>query len=112
MRHKLKELDGQRIQVIAQVVRFGNKSAFRGLPLKTICLSNVEAIDGAGLCDHLWLTVGKQIEKLNLSVGDNIKFDARVKRYEKGYRGNEIEAYSPIESDYKLSNPTKFNKIT
>ncbi|MDD4970854.1 MAG: hypothetical protein PHT07_15610 [Paludibacter sp.] len=112
MREGLKNISGRRIKVFAEVDRFGKKSAYRGMPLDTVCLINVKDIQGNPVCDHLWLIVRKQISKLNLEIGDNISFEARSKPYIKGYRGHREDINVPIEKDYKLSNPTNFVKLT
>ena len=46
----------------------------------------------------------------DMEEGDVISFCARVKRYEKGYCGRRFDIYKPIETDYKLSHPTKIQK--
>ncbi|HEY2533297.1 MAG TPA: hypothetical protein VGJ20_36090, partial [Xanthobacteraceae bacterium] len=61
----------------ARVERFGEKSAFRGPPLKTLLLRDV-ADDSTGqhLTEHLWMTAGKW--SADIREGDIISFDARV----------------------------------
>lgn len=87
------------------------KSLLKGPDLDTICLVNLKDFEGKVLCDHIWLTVGKQIKSLDLIVGDMISFEARSKEYLKGYFGRREDVYKEIEIDYKLSNPTKFQKL-
>ena len=51
-------------------------------------------------------------EELCLKPGDVVEFDARVTPYLKGYKGNrEDEDLPPVERDYRLSYPTKFEKV-
>jgi hypothetical protein len=111
MRTKLKQIEGQRIKVFAEVDRFGKKPAYKGYPLDTICLINLKDEIGNEVCDHLWLIIGKQLKNLDLKIGDKISFIARSKEYTKGYKGYREDVYVPIEKDYKLSNPTKFLKL-
>lgn len=61
--------------------------------------------------NHIWFTVGKTIENLNLETGDIIEFDARITDYEKGYV-NHRNFIDNRKMDYKLSRPTKFEKIS
>jgi hypothetical protein len=110
MRKVLKEVEGDRIKVFAEVSKFGTKQAFKGPPLDTVCLINLKDETGSEISDHLWLKVGKQIANLQLRTGDLISFHARAKQYAKGYFGRRIDVYVPAQVDYTLSNPTKFKK--
>ena len=109
MRHKLEQIDGKRIQVFAEVGRFGTKSSYKGYPKETICFIDLKNAIGEPLCDHVWFTSGKRIQELGLSVGDKVSFFARVSKYVKGYRGNRDDMYDapPVSIDYKLNNPTQ-----
>lgn len=111
MREKLAELNERRITVSAKVEKFGTKKSFKGFPQKTVLLIDIKDQSGKILCDHLWLTEGKQIKNLGLEIGDKIAFTARVTEYEKGYKGIYDES-NPIEVDYRLSFPTNFSKMT
>lgn len=110
MRKNLQKLNDVRIKVAAEVSRFGTKSSY-GYVKETLCLVNLKDEEGKELCDHLWMTVGKQIKELELVVGDAIGFQARVTPYYKGYMGYRDDVDKPVELDYRLSNPTKFYKI-
>ncbi len=115
MRTALKELGYEkRYTFKAEIERFGQKSAFKGPPIKTVLLRNI-TYQGTQVADHLWFTFGKNFEKSKAGPGDQIIFDARVTQYEKGYKGrrndDEIYWYHPIETDYKLSLPTKIKKL-
>jgi hypothetical protein len=62
--------------------------------------------------DHLWFTLHTRFASLDLVVGDMVSFDARVTKYEKGYRGRrDFDDTPPVEIDYRLSFPTKLVKI-
>jgi hypothetical protein len=108
MRFKLAQYKGQRRRFEGTFERFGIKSGYKG-PEKTLVLLNVKDVyTREDVCDHLWFTVGVQLDRLGLKEGDVIRFDARVTRYLKGYvhRGEDSR-----EIDYRLSFPTKFLKV-
>lgn len=94
-----------------EFVRYGLKSGWHGQD-KTILLRNIKRKDGKIVSDHLWFNFTKGFSNLGeLQEGDIIQFDARVKEYEKGYKGWREDVYKPIEIDYKLSHPTKIMKV-
>lgn len=45
-------------------------------------------------------------------AGDMIEFNARVRRYSKGYHGHREDGWKPAEQDFKLSHPTKAKKLS
>jgi|SRR5579862_1443914 len=113
MREVLKEQEGIRSTFRGTVARFGTKPAYRGYPIPTVMLSDVKDKTGKVVADHIWFVIGVQMQRLNLQVGDEVIFDARVTEYEKGYKGYREDVYdAPIEVDYRLSNPTKVRKVT
>ena len=102
MRTGLKEIGKEtRLRYHATVGRFGIKSnPFKGFPERTIMLKNVVNVNtGEVVTDHLWFTVGRTLNALNLKVGDEITFNARVGTYKKGYKSKTL--------DYKLNNMSK-----
>lgn len=109
-RNHLRQQNGIRGRYTGQVSRFGTKIAFHGPPLKTLCLVDVRDGNGVLVTDHLWFTMGKQFERLQLVQGDRVSFEARVTLYIKGYRGHRDDVYLPITKDYRLSNPSKIVK--
>jgi hypothetical protein len=110
MRTKLAQHHGKRRRFEGTFERFGTKTAYKGPPLKTLILLNViDVYTREEITDHLWFTVGKQLDKLNLNEGDIIRFDARVTRYWKGYVHRDEDNR---ELDYRLSFPSKFIKIS
>lgn len=111
MRKELEKLEGYRGTFIGTFERFGEKSSYRGLPLKTVLLTNIKDINGKIVSDHLWFNFTKGFEKVNLKPGDVVRFVARVKEYEKGYKGYRDDVYNPISYDYKLSHPSQIMKI-
>jgi hypothetical protein len=114
MREQLAKLHGARRRFQGVFVRFGQKSGYKR-PLTTILLKDiVDVASGKPVADHLWFTMGKQFEQLELTVGDVVRFNARVTAYEKGYKGRQDEDdydYKPIQRDYRLSFPTQFIKM-
>lgn len=103
MRKKLKALDKERFRVTAEFGKFGVKRNWNGYEEPTVCFQNIKDSDNNLLTDHIWFTVGKRINDLNLQEGDIIQFEARVSGYKKGYYKNDF--------DYKLNNPTKFKLL-
>ena len=112
MRKELKKLNGQRELFTAKIVREGTKSSFKGATLSTILLKEVRRVsDGKLMCDHLWLNKTKAIAALDLSVGLEIKFAARVKSYSKGYMGKKEGLSKEVKQDFKLSHPTQVEVV-
>lgn len=103
MRKELKKIKNKRTTFIGEVNKFGTKPSYKGYPKKTILLINIKFKETNEIAtDHIWFTVGKTIENIELNIGDIIQFDARVKQYKKGYIEKEV--------DYKLSNISKIYK--
>ena len=92
--------------------RFGNRSGYKGV-IRTVLLLDVIDRNHNLITSHLWMDCGKQFDKLKLTKGDFVQFYARVKTYEKGYKGyNEYgeEGFSTI--DYGLCYPSKVVKLS
>ena len=111
MRKELQNKANERLTFCATVGRFGTKSNYHGYPVDTILFKDVTfAETGEKATHHIWFTVGKRIEDLELKEGDKIQFDARIKNYTKGYV-NYREYIDERKIDYKLSNPTKIKLL-
>ena len=96
----------------AEFVRFGSKRGYEGRKVRTILLKDVKCGDSI-VTDHIWFTMGKQFEDLQLASGDRIEFFARVAPYIKGYRGYREDVWDkPVEQDWRLSFPTKIRKLS
>ncbi|OIN34151.1 hypothetical protein AO411_2028045 [Salmonella enterica subsp. enterica serovar Sarajane] len=111
IRSRLKHLNGERLSFTAKISKFGMKSSFKGMPVKTILLVDIK-IKGTDkiLTDHVWFTAGKSWDDIH--IGDQIEFDARITQYEKGYKGYRTDIYDrPVQTDYRLERPTKILKI-
>lgn len=115
MREELAELCGKRRRFEGVFVRFGQKSGYKAV-LTTILLQDVKDVFSQKVVtDHLWFTMGKRFEALKLVEGDVVRFNARVTEYEKGYKGRQNEDdydCKPVETDYRLSFPSKFIKVS
>lgn len=110
MRKALRKREGERFRVRCHVERFGTKSAFKGGPIPTILLKNLQDVTtGDNLTDHLWFTAGKWCQ--GLRIGDTIEFDARVGAYLKGYQGRREDVYAPVSEDFRLERPTRVIRI-
>jgi hypothetical protein len=118
MRKDFEKIDGIRTFFIGTFVKFGKKHGYNGYILDTLLLKNIKCCDDKYnniKCDHIWFTMTKGFEKLNIKQLEKekneikIKFNARVKPYMKGYNGYDelLRLEKPLEIDYKLSHPTK-----
>jgi len=116
MRKKLKNHDEERTTFRAIFEREGSKpNSWTGTVERTILLTNVVLVaTGERVTQHVWLNYTKGFEQAvweqGIAEGDTIEFDARVKRYTKGYQGRRLDVWKSVEKDYKLSHPTKFRK--
>ena len=117
MREKLAELVGTRCSFQGEFVRFGKKSGYKGILITILLKDIIDVGSDKIVTDHLWFTQGKRFEKLSLREGDIVRFDARITGYVKGYKGrrryideDDLD-YKPVESDYRLSFPSKLRKV-
>jgi hypothetical protein len=113
MRNRLERLNGLRKQFTGTFVRYGSKAGWRGVIETTILLTDIRDSNGNLITDHLWFNSTNLFNQIQLTKGDKISFEARVKTYLKGYKGyrEEICQERPIERDYHLIFPTKIKKI-
>jgi hypothetical protein len=111
MRKELAPINEVRCTFTGTFVRIGTKSSF-GYPKQTLLLADVKNSDDKVVTDHTWLNFTKGFAALDLNPGDVVRFDARVKKYRKGYLGYRDDVYDkPVETDYKLSHPTRLQKL-
>jgi len=103
IRVKLKELMGNKIKVYGIFDRFGTKT-YKHHETRTLVLQDVRDHRGNMLTDHLWFYCGKKFDKLKLKHGDQVRFEATVDSYSKGYG-----EYQQI--DYTLKYPCKVTKM-
>jgi hypothetical protein len=57
------------------------------------------------VADHAWFNFTKTFQRINLTEGMQIVFDARIKEYHKGYV-NKRYGIDQRKKDYRLSHPT------
>jgi hypothetical protein len=110
MRKALAAEKGNRKKFKATFIRLGKKTNFKGYSEETILLKNVIDVETSQMVtDHIWFNFTKGFEKISLTEGMLIEFEARVKEYKKGYvnKGYNI---NNTKTDYKLSHPTKIKK--
>lgn len=115
MRKKLQSINGKRLKFIGVFERYGTKSKWHGFPETTILIKDIYLSTASKeniVADHVWFSMTKGFEKLgNLTCGDIICFEARTTPYIKGYV-NYREGIYERRTDYRLSRPTKFSKMT
>ena len=112
MRKALASHEDERATFTGTFERHGVKTGWTGQPEKTVLLKDIMDSRGAKVCDHLWFSLTMGFARLHLQPGDVVQFDARVKVYTKGYRGYREDVDKPVETDYKLSHPTKVVRLT
>jgi len=111
MREKLGNFFGSRRVFQGEFKRFSIKSGWKG-PLQTILLVDLLDVKTQEIIsNHLWFTCGKRFYSLKLETGDTVRFAARVTRYLKGYQGRHGDNEGFQELDYRLSYPSKVEKV-
>ncbi|MBX2945403.1 MAG: hypothetical protein KF725_06185 [Cyclobacteriaceae bacterium] len=111
MRKELATQEGERKRFRAVFSRLGKKTNFKGYSEETILLSNVvDAGTNKLVTDHVWFSYSKAFEKIDLTKGCMLEFDARVKAYKKGYVNTRYRMNNRS-LDFKLSHPTKIRRI-
>ena len=111
MRNELGKMNQTRCRFKGIFERYGKKTNYKGFPETTVLLKEIRKGDKI-VSDHLWFSLTKGFQKLGeLKQGDVVEFDARVTEYLKGYKGYREDVDKPLETDYRLSFPTKFSKI-
>lgn len=84
MRANLQPLEGKKLVFFAFFGRYGIKR-------ETILLYQVTTLAGIVLTDHVWVRSISAFGKIHpINEGDVIKFTATIKRYQKGYLGDDI----------------------
>lgn len=74
----------------------------------TLLLKDVMDEERNLLTDHLWFNLTKGFKTLGiLHVGDVLRFNGRVKSYQKGYQGHQPGISRTLTIDYKIDRPTK-----
>lgn len=111
MREALKMIGSEeRHTFYGTFARRGVKNGYKK-PTKTVLLKDIENSNNEIITTHLWFNLTKGFKKLNLKPGDKVRFNGRIKPYLKGYKGNRLDIYAPIEMDYLIYYPTKIEII-
>lgn len=102
---------GERKRFRAVFSRLGKKTNYQGYSEDTILLNHVREAESLRIVtDHVWFSYTKGFEKIKLTEGCVIEFEARVKEYNKGYVNNRY-SLSKRTIDFKLSNPTQIKLV-
>lgn len=111
MRKSLQQKSGERRRFHAIFSKYGKKPGYHDYAEETILLTDVKDwTSGELVADHLWFTLTKGFREVGLIKGQRIAFDARIKKYMKGYV-NQKYKINQRTSDYKLSHPTRIAAI-
>ena len=111
MRKALGEEKGKRKKFTATFIRLGKKTNFKGYSEETILLQNIiDAETQKVIADHVWFSYTKGFEKILLTKGITVEFEARVSEYHKGYVNKRYQI-DQRKKDYKLSNPTRIKIV-
>lgn len=110
MRKALQQEEGERKKFYAFFERLGKKVNYLGHSEETILLTKItDAENNRILADHVWFTYTKTFQKVELTEGCEIEFNARIKKYKKGYVNRQYNITNR-QTDFKLSNPTKIQR--
>src|SRR5690349_14220557 len=86
MRKQLAAENGDLKKFRATSERVGKKVNYKGYSEDTILLKNIVDFETKKIvADHVWFSYTKGFEKLSLTPGVILEFEARVKEYKKGY---------------------------
>lgn len=111
MRKELAKNEGQRKKFLATFSHLGKKLNYHGHSEETILLKNIVDVEtNAPLTDHVWFAFTKGFQEAGIRPGERIQFEARVKKYSKGYV-NRRHQINEKKIDYKLSHPTKIKRV-
>lgn len=111
MRKELAALAGERKKFRATFSRLGKKINFKGYSEDTILLTEVrDALTNQVVTGHVWFSYSKAFERVTLTEGTVIEFEARIKEYEKGYVNKRARINNKVK-DFKLSHPTRIKNI-
>lgn len=96
---------------MATFVRIGSKRNYKGYSEETLLLKDIQSTETKSVvADHLWFSYTKGFQSISLTPGAIIIFEARIKKYTKGYV-NKSYGMDQRREDYKLSHPTKMRLI-
>jgi len=111
MRKALAKEEGQRKKFTASFSRIGKRTNFKGHREETVLLLDVTDVEtNHVVTDHAWFTFTKGFQQAAMNAGDRVEFEARIKKYNKGYVNRRYDINS-TRTDYRLSNPTKIKVV-
>lgn len=80
----------------------------------TVLIVDIRNKHGNIIADHVWFNLTKGFKDIGfMSPGEMLRFDARVRKYEKGYKGQKDDILARnggLKEDYKLSHPSKIKR--
>lgn len=110
VRTKLERIDDERDSFYGVFKRCGRASNGK----LTVLMTDIRNKHGNLVADHIWFNLTKGFKDIGfMSPGEMLRFDARVKQYEKGYKGQKDEVLARnggIKQDYKLSHPSQIKR--
>lgn len=111
MRIGLAKQEGERKRFSAIFSRLGKRMGYKGYSEETILLTEIrDFVTDKLVTDHVWFVFTKGFQKIPLTEGTKIEFEARVKKYTKGYV-NTSAKISNQQIDFRLSHPTKIKVV-
>jgi hypothetical protein len=107
MRVTLGKSEGDRRKFAGTFVKMGKKISYHGYNEETVLLRDIVDIEENKIvAHHVWFAYTKTFQKLSLEQGVCVEFEARVKKYTKGFVNSRYKIDNRT-MDYKLSHPTK-----
>lgn len=112
VRTKLKRIDDVRDSFYGKFERFGRATDGQ----LTLLITDIHNKHGNIIADHVWFKRTKGFKDLGfIEPGEYIRFDARIKAYEKGYKGQDDRILktkgNDIKTDYKFSHPSQVKRF-
>ena len=114
-RKELAKFNGTTKTFVGHIAKYGTRKIknkkHKTVVIKTALIRDVTDINGNKMTGHIWIDWNR---KPCYPVGSKIMFDALVKEYIKGYKGNARKApyfATPMELDFGLKNPKNVKKI-
>lgn len=110
VRTKLERIEEERDSFYGIFKRCGRASNGK----LTVLMVDVRNKHGNLIADHVWFNLTKGFKDIGfMSPGEMLRFDARVKQYEKGYKGQKDDILARnggVKYDYKLSHPSQIKR--
>ena len=111
-RKSLVNYESERRRFVARFERYGRRPPIPHEPdasLVTLLFSHVRDKETNGfVSQHIWLVEDENLKAVYpLNPGDQVEFEALVRRYRKGYWGEKSYIFGrPPDYDYGLAHPT------